>query len=110
MAVGIPADWHHRFRMARPVAEILPPAGRAQGTERGGVRIHPQRSAGTVGSRSVEEIIPLEANLGVRGGQVPDRSDLVVLPVLASEISGDARAVAQNGGPAAGDDLPGGRH
>jgi hypothetical protein len=38
----------------------------------------------------------LQADLGVRGGQVPDRSDLVVLPVLAAQVSGDARAVAQN--------------
>ena len=56
-------------------------------SRRGRAGVHPQRSAGADRPRAVAHAAAASPDLGVRDRKVPDRSDLVALPVLDSRIS-----------------------
>src|SRR5579883_2078065 len=87
----------------RSVDSDLPAARAAPGSFCRRARLHSQRSGGTGRASAMGSIGAPPADLGVSGREISHRSHLVVLPLLAREISQPAvRADADRLGMAAG--------
>ena len=69
------------------LAAALSQARGASARVQGGAGLHPQRSPGADGENQMGPPHPSSSDLGVRRGQVPDRSHLVVLSVLDTGFS-----------------------
>src|SRR5205823_8993846 len=86
MAVGIRDHRCARVRVAcRMVADVRPTRA-PRAPQRGGARAYSQRSSGAAAAYTVESIDTASADLDVRGPEIHDRSDLVVVPLLDSRL------------------------
>ena len=71
-------------------------------------RLHPQRSGGCARARAVAAALPVPADVGVCGGEVPHRSGVVAVPLLDSGFpQSHVRPRPQEPGTAARRDLSG---
>ncbi len=84
--VGVRADRRVRVRVARRLARDLREARSAHAPEGAGARVHLQRSGRARDAHAVAQPDGLPADVVVRRGEVPDRSDLVDVSVLAARL------------------------
>src|SRR6185312_16039369 len=73
-------------RLARRLAALLPPASGAPGAGRERARLDRIRAGGGAEAGAVAAVARDAAGLGLYGRPLPDRSDLVDLPVLAAGL------------------------
>src|SRR5579863_6901483 len=106
MALGLSRDRPYGSGVAWVLARNLSQTGRAATLVACGIRLYPQRSNGAERENSVAALVSVSSDVGFRICEVPDRSYLVVLSLLAAEVSqSDAWHIAGQDRSAAGADL-----
>src|SRR5258707_563451 len=87
VAMGVSSYRRYWIHVARVMASAVSATRAASATLRGRTCLHSKRRHGNHSEGSVVASSAAPSNLGNSYWEVPDRSDLVVLPLLAAEIS-----------------------
>jgi ACS family hexuronate transporter-like MFS transporter len=98
--VGVRPHRRARLRVARRVLVSLRDGRSASAAEGAGARVHHQRSGAAGDAHAVAQPDGLPADVVVRIGEVPDRPDLVDVPLLAARfLQPELRPVAAGARP-----------